>query len=469
MLDVLDRVFAGRSAAELLRDAVDILVVAYVIYRLLLTVRGTRAMQMGFGLGIVFLLYAAANVFELVTLLSLLQYVLSSIILVVVVVFQNDIRRALVRVGGRAWLGRGRKLEQSRVIDEVVASVTELARHRIGAIIAFEQDANLLEFTRSEGVQVGASVTRELLVALFYPESVNKLHDGAVIIRDLKIERAGVFFPMPEARGLDRQLGTRHRAALGITEETDAVVVVVSEERGTISFCFNGNIVQNIDATSLRQTLMEILGQKAPVNAAKQGTRRTSLPPPAAKAESSAPATASPIPRPAKSGDAAGPGDEDIRRSESRGSEPPRKSESRGSEPPREATDREPVSTRTPSTPESRPTPSSRHDEPRGPSSAEPASDDGLSPRRLSVPMPKAAKPSPMRTPSPPKVEGERSDDSVAPSKPSFVATGKPADEPSASRGNGDASHRAESSPPSSGRSAMPPPAERGPSRSDEA
>jgi uncharacterized protein (TIGR00159 family) len=460
VLDVLDRVFAGRSAAELLRDAVDILVVAYVIYRLLLTVRGTRAMQMGFGLGIVFLLYAAANVFELVTLLSLLQYVLSSIILVVVVVFQNDIRRALVRVGGRAWLGRGRKLEQSRVIDEVVASVTELARHRIGAIIAFEQDANLLEFTRSEGVQVGAAVSRELLVALFYPESVNKLHDGAVIIRDLKIERAGVFFPMPEARGLDRQLGTRHRAALGITEETDAVVVVVSEERGTISFCFNGNIVQNIDATSLRTTLMEILGQKPPVNPPKRDPRRTSLPPPALKAgsESAAPATASPIPRPVRATDPSAGGEEDIRRSESRGSDPPRA-----------AAEREPVSTRTPSTPESRPTPSSRHDELRAPSSAEPSSDDGLSPRRLSVPMPKAAKPSPMRTPSPPKVEGECGDDAVAPSKPSFIATSKAADEPPASRGNGDAPSRSESGPPSSGRSAMPPPAERSPSRSDEA
>jgi diadenylate cyclase len=459
VLDVLERVFAGRSAAELLRDAVDILVVAYVIYRLLLTVRGTRAMQMGFGLGIVFLLYAAANVFELVTLLSLLQYVLSSIILVVVVVFQNDIRRALVRVGGRAWLGRGRKLEQSRVIDEVVASVTELARHRIGAIIAFEQDANLLEFTRSEGVQVGAAVTRELLVALFYPESVNKLHDGAVIIRDLKIERAGVFFPMPEARGLDRQLGTRHRAALGITEETDAVVVVVSEERGTISFCFNGNIVQNIDATSLRQTLMEILGQKVSANAPKRDPRRTSLPPPPPKAgsESSAPATTTPLARPAKAAATPGAAVEDIRRSESRGSDPPR-----------EAADREPVSTRSPSTPESRPTPSSRHDELRGPSSTEPPSDDVLSPRRLSVPMPKAAKTSPMRTPPPPKVDAERGDDS-APSKPSFVATSKPADEASASRGNGEGSNRSESAPPSSGRSAVPPPVGRGPSWSDEA
>ena len=262
MFEALQRIFAGQSQWEIARDFLDIAIVAYLIYRLLLIVRGTRAMQMGVGLGIILLLYLGSKSAGLVTLQSLLQYVLSSIILIVVVVFQNDIRRALIRVGGQAWLGRGRRQEQSRVIDEVVAAVTELARHRIGAIIAFEQDANLLEFTKHEGTVIGAAVTRELLVAMFYPESVNKLHDGAVIIRDLKIERAGVFFPMPEAKGLDSSMGTRHRAALGITEETDAVVVVVSEERGTISFCFNGNIVPNLDGTVLRQTLSGLLEQK---------------------------------------------------------------------------------------------------------------------------------------------------------------------------------------------------------------
>src|SRR5205814_9541775 len=103
----------------------------------------------------------------------------------------------------------------------------------------------------------------ELLVSLFVPESVNKLHDGAVIIRNLRIAKAGVFFPMPESRIVDTSLGSRHRAALGITEETDAVVVVVSEERGTISFCFSGNIVTNLDGASLRQALLGLFGQRA--------------------------------------------------------------------------------------------------------------------------------------------------------------------------------------------------------------
>src|SRR5678816_2547943 len=104
-------------------------------------------------------------------------------------------------------------------------------------------------------------VQRDLLVSLFIPESLNKLHDGAVVIRNLRIAKAGVFFPMPDVKVLDKSLGSRHRAALGITEETDAVVVVVSEERGTISFCFNGNIISNLDGAPLRQALLGLFGK----------------------------------------------------------------------------------------------------------------------------------------------------------------------------------------------------------------
>ncbi|KYF74694.1 diadenylate cyclase CdaA, partial [Sorangium cellulosum] len=262
MTDGLLRLFAARPVTQIARDLIDIFIVAYVVYRALLVLRGTRAMQMGLGLGIVFLIYLGAKVFGLTTLLNLLSWLLSSIILIVVVVFQNDIRRALIRVGGSNWFTSGRE-QQSRVIDEVVAAATELARHRMGAIIAFEQDANVLEFVKSDGIHIDSVVTRELLVSLFVPESVNKLHDGAVLIRDLKIARAGVFFPMPETKILDASLGSRHRAALGITEETDAVVVVVSEERGTISFCFSGNIVSNLDGQSLRHALLGLFGRSS--------------------------------------------------------------------------------------------------------------------------------------------------------------------------------------------------------------
>ncbi|HEX8791653.1 MAG TPA: diadenylate cyclase, partial [Polyangiaceae bacterium] len=184
------------------------------------------------------------------------------------VVFQNDIRRALIRMGNTSWFSGGRE-QQSRVIDEVVAAATELARHRVGALIAFEQDANLDEFVVGQGTPLDAAVQRDLLVSLFLPDSLNKLHDGAVVIRNLRVAKAGVFFPMPDTKLLDKSLGSRHRAALGITEETDAVVVVVSEERGSISFCFNGNIVTNLDGASLRQALLGLFGQRARAKRAK--------------------------------------------------------------------------------------------------------------------------------------------------------------------------------------------------------
>ncbi len=264
MIEGFLHLFQARPWLQVLIDLIDITLVTYVVYRALLVLRGTRAMQMGFGLAVILIVDVIARYAGLATLNNMLSSLLpsSSIILIVVVVFQNDIRRGLMRVGARAFLGGITREQESRVIDEVVAAATELARHRMGALICFEQDANLDEFVVGQGTVIDAAVQRELLVGLFVPESVNKLHDGAVIIRNLRIVKAGVFFPMPDTKLLDKSLGSRHRAALGITEETDAVVVVVSEERGTISFCFNGNIVSNLDGASLRQALLGLFGQR---------------------------------------------------------------------------------------------------------------------------------------------------------------------------------------------------------------
>jgi uncharacterized protein (TIGR00159 family) len=308
MLEGFLHLFSRRPPLQVFIDLMDILVVTYIVYRALLVLRGTRAMQMGTGLGVIFLIYVVSKWAGFVTLFNLLSTLLSSIILIVVVVFQNDIRRGLMRVGSRAFFSGLARQQESRVIDEVVGSATELARHRIGALICFEQDANLDEFVVGQGTVIDAAVQRELLVSLFIPEGLNKLHDGAVIIRNLRIAKAGVFFPMPDIRSLDKSLGSRHRAALGITEETDAVVVVVSEERGTISFCFNGNIVSNLDGASLRQALLGLFGQrarkkKAPARAdsvrpaSQPPPKRLSTPPPAGFRISSVPAP--PIPTPA--------------------------------------------------------------------------------------------------------------------------------------------------------------------------
>lgn len=262
MLEGLSNLISlDRSAAELLRDFVDILIVAFIVYRALLVLKGTRAMQMGIGVVAFGGLYGLAKYAQLATLISVLSWVASSAILIVVVIFQSDIRRALIRVGSKAWLTRGPDA-QERVLDEVVAAATELARHRMGAIIALERDADVGEFVQSKGIDLDSLVTRELLVSLFIPESVNKTHDGAVLIRNHRIQRAGVFFQMPEeARIEDPTLGSRHRAAIGITERTDALVVVVSEERGTITLFFNTNSVLNLTTDGLRAALSGLFGR----------------------------------------------------------------------------------------------------------------------------------------------------------------------------------------------------------------
>ena len=310
MFEGLRHLFSSRGPVEIFRDFFDLFLVAFVIYRALLVLRGTRAQQMGIGLLVISALYLAAKYTGLTTVLNLLGSVLSSIVLIVVVVFQADIRRALIRVGDQAWLPGSSRAAKTRAIEEVVAAASELARHRVGALIAFEQDANLDEFVMSSGIPMESAVSRELLVALFLPEAMNKLHDGAVILRHYRIASAGVFFPMPEARNVESQLGSRHRAALGITEETDAVVVVVSEERGTITVCFRGNMIQNLDGGKLRAVLMDLFGQKDTAKKREEPAPRSrsaeTLPPPSnlrasipdATTRRSAAALGSPLPLP---------------------------------------------------------------------------------------------------------------------------------------------------------------------------
>jgi uncharacterized protein (TIGR00159 family) len=251
-----------RPVVEILRDLFDLVVVAFIVYRALLVLKGTRAMQMGLGFVAFGVLYLLAKYAQLATLLSVLSWLASSFILIVVVVFQNDIRRALMRVGAKAWLGRGRDAQQ-RVIKAVVDAATVLARHRMGALIVLERDANVLEFASKEGTEIDSAVSSSLLVALFVPEAENELHDGAVVIRDLRIARAGVYLPMADsARITDPSFGTRHNAAIGITEETDAVVVVVSEERGTITLVFkDGTLVPNLTGEALMTALTGLFGR----------------------------------------------------------------------------------------------------------------------------------------------------------------------------------------------------------------
>jgi diadenylate cyclase len=255
------RTFFDREALVVLRDVLDIGIVAAILYWTLALIRGTRAMQMAIGLGLVFVVHQVARAAGLFTIWTILDTLLTYIVLIIVILFQNDIRRALMRVGSRPLLKSQRTERETRVIEEVSKAAGALAQKRIGALIAFERDAMLDEFIEP-GTEMDASVSKELLYGIFIPSFENPMHDGAVIIREGRVWQAGAFLPITPGPQADRTLGARHRAALGLSEETDAVVVVVSEERGAISLCFNGNIVRNLDAKSLRDALFGLFYRK---------------------------------------------------------------------------------------------------------------------------------------------------------------------------------------------------------------
>lgn len=278
------RAIAARPPLELLRDAVDVLVVAYAVYRILLLVRGTRAAQVGQGLLLLAVVYAISQWLQLTTTFALLDRSLTSFLVFMVVIFQADIRRALMRVGDRPFLSRWRKPVDAPAMEEVIAAAEDLAQRRVGALFVFERDASVDDFV-TQSTHLDAEISTELLFTIFLPSQDNPLHDGAVIIRNGRIAAAGAVLPLTNSGALDRQLGTRHRAALGISEETDAAVVVVSEERGEISLCFNGNIVRGLDAQTTRQALYGVLYSKRQVAAlmreAEQVEIRASRVPPA--------------------------------------------------------------------------------------------------------------------------------------------------------------------------------------------
>lgn len=278
---VMLQAYFAHSAWDLLIDALDIAVVAMVVYRVLLLMRGTRALQMGVGLALVFVTYEMARRVGLLTLYSLLDGLLTSMVLIIVVIFQGDIRRALMRFGGRAWWVPGSSAKATSAIEEVIKAATMLAQKRIGGLIVFERDAMLEEFIQ-RGTLLDSVASKELLYGLFIPSFENPLHDGAVVIRDGRVWQAGAFLPLTTNPDIDRTLGSRHRAALGISEETDAVVVVVSEERGAISLVFNGNMVRDVDATSLRDALPGLLFRRVRRKKKKAAppVRHTSTPAP---------------------------------------------------------------------------------------------------------------------------------------------------------------------------------------------
>jgi diadenylate cyclase len=238
-----------------LQDAIDILLIAFVIYRLIDLIRGTRAAQMLIGLAMVFLLFLSSQYFELYTLNWILDNFLSAFLLIIVVVFQDDIRRALTQFGTRRFFGSEPELQQQD-LEEIVRAAVLLASKRTGAIIALQREVGLNQYVEG-GTRLDARVSKELITSIFLPTS--PIHDGALIIHKGRIIAAGCFLPLTSNPHVSKTLGTRHRAAIGLTEETDAIVVVISEEEGAISLVREGRITRGVDAGTLRSTLQQLL------------------------------------------------------------------------------------------------------------------------------------------------------------------------------------------------------------------
>ena len=225
------------------RDALEIALVAYVIYRVLLLIHGTRAVQMLIGIVVLVLTYAVAWVFKFTMITYLLRLVFQYGAFAALIVFQPELRAALAQLGQSRVTRFFRRMEVGEVAEEIAGAVERLSRSGIGAIIAIEREVALGEYVQS-GTPMQAKVSADLLATIFTPYS--PLHDGAVIIRGDTIIGAGCILPLSQAALPDRSLGTRHRAALGLSEETDALVVVVSEETATISVAQNGRLMRRL-------------------------------------------------------------------------------------------------------------------------------------------------------------------------------------------------------------------------------
>lgn len=238
------------------RDVVDVLAVAVVIYNLLLLIRGTRAVQMLLGIVLIGGVYYLARVAELVTLKKILESLLILLPFATIVLFQHELRRALASFGRNPLLGLTKQQKVESAFNEIALAASTLAARRIGALIVVERLDGLRSFIEN-GIALDAEVSYDLLISVFVPET--PLHDGAVIIVEDRIAAAACFLPLTFNPELSTELGTRHRAALGITEETDALAVVVSEETGVISVAFDGQLTRDLDAKGLRNLLYKLL------------------------------------------------------------------------------------------------------------------------------------------------------------------------------------------------------------------
>lgn len=248
------------------RSLADILVLSLGVYQLLRLIRGTRAVQMLYGMfsiAVAYYLTGPGHLLELPAVHRVLGGALVFIPFAVVILFQNHIRRLLATVGRNPLRGLAHPAEgPERIAEEIGLAVVSLASRRHGALIVLEREQGLRTFVEA-GIELDALVSHDILTTIFNPASA--LHDGAVIINEGRVRAASCFLPLTSSPPLTREFGSRHRAAIGITEETDAVAIIVSEERGTVSIARVGRIEEDLDATELDSTLKSILVPAAPL------------------------------------------------------------------------------------------------------------------------------------------------------------------------------------------------------------
>lgn len=254
---------SGRSVIENLglliadlraQDLLDLFLVWIVVYRILLLTRKTGAVQILSGLGILAILYLSSIWLHLITFNWLLEKFFSNLFLIVVILFQGEIRRALAQIGSNPFFSGPSRIKEAHLIEELTKGVIQLAQKGYGALVVIEKEIGL-DYFIEVGTELEAEVSAEILNAIFLPAS--PLHDGAIVIRNGRIFAAGCFLPLTKNPVIDKNLGTRHRAAIGLTEETDALVLVVSEESRSVGIVQGGQLIPEVDLSTVRKALYE--------------------------------------------------------------------------------------------------------------------------------------------------------------------------------------------------------------------
>lgn len=265
--------FAGyiglKDPLSIIRAIVDISIVSYLVYKIIILVRETRAWQLIKGILLILAATELSKILGLKTINFILQNSLSVLTLGAIVLFQPELRRGLEQIGRSRFKDifnldeANNRIQVTALIEEIVKACTEFSRTYTGALIVIEMNTRVGEIINT-GIQLDSNVTSELLINIFTPNT--PLHDGAVIIRDNKIKAAACFLPLTDNPNLSKELGTRHRAALGISEVSDCISVVVSEESGKISFALNGGLTRNLTSDTLRKALNKNLLEKTTTN-----------------------------------------------------------------------------------------------------------------------------------------------------------------------------------------------------------